>query len=122
MVKLGKALYYRHLGVLLNGMVFVRHISSLVENATPEIFDSMLRIVPEIAAPSRANQPLTDQFIYRFNQKPDMGVIYAIVHFNEQMMFQIMAIRRDTFDVLKAHRAEAGQPMPSEGLHISSIS
>ena len=120
MVKLGKALYYRHLGVPLNGAVFVRHISSLVENATPEIFDSMLRIAPALATPSRANQPLTDQFIYRFNETSELGVIYAVVHFNEQMMFQIMAIRDDTFELLKARRAEAGQPMPSEGLHVSA--
>ena len=40
----------------------------------------------------------------------DLGVIYAVVQFSEQMVFQILAIRHDTHERLWKMRAEAGKP------------
>jgi len=51
----------------------------------------MAPVVPEI---ERNRKPLFDQFIYRFNHSPEHRVMYAVVQFGEQFIFQLIAIGR----------------------------
>lgn len=110
MVKLAKALYYKHLNQLFDGAVYVNHIDAIRKDATPEILARTLALAPELAKPERSGRSLAEQFIYRFNISPELGVIYAVVQFSEQMVFQILAIRCDTHERLLKMRAEAGKP------------
>jgi hypothetical protein len=89
MLKLGRALCYMHLGAPFEGGMATRHCSRLQE--ADEFFDKILMMMPEAALPQRGNQDLTDQFIYRFNIDPVLGIFFAIVQFSRQFIFLILA-------------------------------
>jgi len=54
----------------------------------------------------RNMKSLAYRFAYRFNYSTEMGVIYAITQFGPQLIFSIMAARKDTAEEL---RKETGQ-------------
>jgi hypothetical protein len=93
--KLGKALYYRHNGRPFEGVIYASHFNSLSKAHPPQLMDSILGIAPIVSEAKRASQELSDQFIYRFNHSPEHGIIYAVVHFNPQMIFQVIAVGWD---------------------------
>ena len=101
MVRLSKALYYRHNGIVFEGVIYTRHISLLQRDTTPEFIQHMLRAAPAVSDTKRANKPLTDQFIYRFNNSAEHGVLYAVVQFSEQFIFQLIALSWAMADYLE---------------------
>ncbi len=54
MVKLGKALYYRHAKRLFDGDLYVRHVDILRRDVTPAKVEAMLRFAPDLAQPERS--------------------------------------------------------------------
>jgi hypothetical protein len=92
MIKLSKALYYRHNHHIFDGVLYVNHINRLSRDTTPEYLNSILRMAPALPEIERNGKSLVDQFIYRFNHSPEHRVMYAVVQFGEQFIFQLIAI------------------------------
>lgn len=108
MVKLGKALYWKHNGQLFDGVLYARHVSTLEQAFTPEVLDGMLHLAPEGMESRRNAKSLADQFIYRFNHSPQQGALYAVVRFSEQFIFQIIAVSAEMDARLLADRQLTG--------------
>ena len=92
MIKLSKALYYRHNHHIFDGVLYVNHINRLSRDTTPEYINSILKMAPALPEIERNRKSLFDQFIYRFNHSPEHRVMYAVVQFGEQFIFQLIAI------------------------------
>lgn len=116
MVKLGKALYYRHVGKLLDGTVYMHHIDYTSKNFKPEFLDHMVELAPEVVMPQRANKALADQFIYRCNCSIEFKIIHAIVKFSEQFTYFIAALSREMQQKVLEKRAASGQPALGQGV------
>jgi hypothetical protein len=112
MVKLGRALYYRHNNVPFQGVIYANHFNTLSKAHTPALIESLLRIAPMQPELKRANQDLSDQFIYRFNHNAEHGAMYAVVQFSEQMIFQILAMRWEMSDQIDQWIKEKGIESP----------
>lgn len=95
MIKLSKALYYRHNGHIFDGTLYVHHINRMSRNTTPEYINDILKMAPGLPELERNRQSLFDQFIYRFNHSPEHRVMYAVVQFGEQFIFQLIALGRE---------------------------
>jgi hypothetical protein len=91
MAKLGQALYYRHLDEIFYGHIYALHLSGL-EDRTQNALQEFLRIVPALEKTERNNQDLSEQFSYRYNWEPELGVLAAMARFNEQMIFNILCL------------------------------
>ena len=76
----------------------------------------MFQFAPEFATLQRNAKPLIDQFSYRYNHSPELGVVYAIAQFGAQFLFQVMAVREDT-----AQGLESGQATPAMGLYRCNL-
>jgi hypothetical protein len=111
MIKLSKALYYRHNAVLFDGVIYATHIDSISKDSTPAFFADILRMAPGLLEPKRNNTSLADQFIYRFNHNAEHGVMYAVVQFSEQFIFQLIALRSDMAEKLAAMVGESAAEM-----------
>jgi hypothetical protein len=94
MIKLAKALYFRHVKAPLDGFVYVFHINAAHKNTTPEFINSILSIAPALPVIQRNKTSLLDQFIYRFNYSVEHGAMYAVVQFDEQFIFQLIALSK----------------------------
>lgn len=118
-VKLGQALYYRHNGnQLFEGDVYVRHINPFLRRNLPEQWESVLQFAPQLARPQRNTKSLADRFIYRFDHNADIGVMYAVVQFGDQLVLQIMAVRHDLAKEMEAERAAAGEEFSERRLSL----
>lgn len=95
MIKLGKALYYRHNNHIFDGVIYVHHIDRMSRDTTPEYMQSVLSMAPGTPEIERNRNSLFEQFIYRFNHSPEHGVMYAVVQFGDQFIFQLIAMGRD---------------------------
>ena len=95
MIKLAKALYYRHNNHIFDGVIYTHHIDRMSQNANPEYFQSILGMAPALPEIERNRKSLTSQFDYRFNHSPEHRVLYAVVQFSEQYIFQLIAISRE---------------------------
>jgi len=118
MVKLAQALYYKHNHAPLEGFVFALHISLLARDIPPDFLSNMMRIAPIRAEPKRSNQPLDDQFIYAFNHNEEHGIIYAVVQFSEQYIFQLIAMRSDFELKMEEFAKEHGAVLPDGHRHV----
>lgn len=115
MVKLGKALYYKHNAKVFDGVLYVDHINVVARDTTPDYIDSILKMAPALAAVERNRKPLSEQFIYRFNHSPDAPVMYAVVQFGDQFIFQLIAMGREIH--AKLVELNNGQDLPKTGRH-----
>jgi hypothetical protein len=94
MLKLSKALYFKHNGTIFDGVIYANHINIAASNTTPEYLNDILKMAPALADIKRNRQSLAEQFIYRFNHSPTEGVMYAVVQFGHQFVFQLIAMSR----------------------------
>lgn len=117
MVKLGKCLYYRHNGQVFDGALYIHHINRMSRDTTPEYMSGILQMAPELPTVQRNKKSLLDQFIYRFNHSPEHGVMYAVVQFGEQFIFQLIAVSRDMDAELTALAARNGMEVPAVARH-----
>ena len=113
MVKLGMALYYKHNGALFDGVIYADHVNFLAIDKPSDVLNKMLRMAPHLSTPQRANTLLIDRFIYRFQHSPEQGLMYAIVQFNEQFIFQLIVIDHKMADELEAMSRRDGSDLPS---------
>lgn len=115
MVKLGKALYYRHNDMLFDGIIYANHINIISIDKPPALMEEILRMAPDLSIPQRSKRPLTDQFIYRFNHSAEHGVMYAVVEFSEQFVFQLIVVGYEMANKLETMSQRAGSELPSVG-------
>jgi len=85
--KLGKALFYQHIGRRLVGRIYCRSISL----RDRDYMAALVEIAPSIPDISRSSKSLFDQFVYRFNFSIDYGILYTVVGFKEQLGYLIIA-------------------------------
>jgi hypothetical protein len=95
MIKLGKALYYRHNNQVFDGVMYTHHIDRFSRDTTPEFIAEILRMAPVSPEIARNRTQLHDQFIYRCNYSPEHQVLYAVVQFGDQFIFQLIAVGRE---------------------------
>ena len=112
MIKLSKALYYRHNAHIFDGILYVNHIDRMSRNTTPEYMNSILQMAPALPAIQRNQKTLFDQFIYRFNHSPEHRVMYAVVQFGKQFIFQLIAVSREMDAQLIASSQNEGPNIP----------
>ena len=91
-IKLAKALYYKHNGDILNGVLYIHHIDITKRDGVHEYLQSILLMAPALAEIRRNQRSLAEQFLYRFNNSPEHGVMHAVVQFGDQFIFQILAM------------------------------
>jgi hypothetical protein len=115
-IKLGKALYYRYNHQIFDGDIYIKHVDPPHKEQGPRILGKILNFAPQFATPQRNAKSLADRFLYRFNHDACLGVIYAVVQFGLQLVFQIMAVRQDLARELEQNRAAAGEEMPTRGV------
>ncbi len=91
-IKLSKALFYKHTKTILDGYLWAVHFTAANRNDTSSVVELMLRIAPMEPETSRSGESLTNQFTYRYNYSDGPEpVLYAVVQFNDQLMFNITA-------------------------------
>ncbi len=95
MIKLSKALFYKHNENIFDGVLYIHHVNRLSRDTTPEYLRSLYHMAPALPEIKRNSKSLFDQFVYRFNHSPEHGVMYAVVQFGEQWMFQLIAVSRE---------------------------
>ena len=121
MVKLAKALYYRHNEAVFDGVVYAHHVNSLARDTTPDYIRSMLHMAPEVPVVERASRSLADQFIYRFNHSPEHGVMYAVVQFSEQFIFQLIVLSWTAENHLSLLARQQGSEKPDSFRHACPL-
>lgn len=94
-IKIGKSLFYRYNHQIFDGVIYLRHITFTDRDATPQEFSRIVEKAPLVSDARRNGKSLRDQFIYRFNYSPEHRVLYAVVQFSEQFVFQIIAINQE---------------------------
>ena len=122
MIKLSKALYYRHNNHIFDGVLYIHHINRMSIDTTPEYITSILSMAPELPVIERNRQSLIDQFIYRFNHSPEHRVMYAVVQFGEQFIFQLIAVSRQMDAKLIAMSPHDGTESPLNFRHECFLS
>jgi len=115
-IKLGKALYYRHVGNVFEGDIYVRHIDPLAIRRNPQHFREVLQLAPQLSVSQRNNKNLTDQFVYRYDFSAELGAVNAVIRIGPQFMFHILAICSDTLQIMTA----AGEA-PADGAFHCTI-
>lgn len=96
MIKLGKALYYKHVGRPLQGKMRVKHLSALLDGF--DAIEKFAQLLPDVVPTGRARQDLTDQFVYRIAIDPVQGALSTIVQFNPQLIFVLLAVSDETLN------------------------
>ncbi|HEX3860255.1 MAG TPA: hypothetical protein VHY35_01015 [Stellaceae bacterium] len=120
-VKLGKALYYYHLGNIFVGDMYVRQLNPFSTQYASGSLDKIFELAPKFALLQRNSKPVTHRFNYRYDYADGIGLLYAIVCFGTQMVLQIIAAQKDVaagIDLAigtknRAYRCELGrEPVP----------
>jgi hypothetical protein len=112
MIKLGKALYFRHNRHAFDGVLYTHHVNRLRADTTPEYLAEIYRMAPGLPELNRNSKSLYDQFIYRFNHSPEHRVMYAVVEFGAQWVFQLIAVSREMDSWLTAQSGDDGSSLP----------
>lgn len=111
MIKLGKALYFKHNRHAFDGVLYTHHVGRLRADTTPEYLAEIYRTAPGLPELNRNRKSLYDQFIYRFNHSPEHGVMYAVAEFGAQWVFQLMAVSREMDSWLTAQSGDDGSSL-----------
>jgi hypothetical protein len=122
MIKLSKALYYRHNEKIFDGVLYIHHINRLSMDTTPEYLKSIYHMAPALPEIKRNGKSLFDQFVYRFNHSPEHKVMYAVVQFGQQWIFQLIAVSREMDAQLIAASHEKGDTGPLPFRHECFLS
>lgn len=93
-IKLAKALYYKHNSDILDGVIYIHHIDIAARDTSHEYLKTILLMAPVLAEIKRNQRSLSEQFPYRFNNSREHGVMHAVVQFGDQFIFQILAMSR----------------------------
>jgi hypothetical protein len=92
MVKLAKALFYKHNERIFDGVIYVNHVS-VIDMDQPELyFEQALHFAPLMAITKRNGALLTEQFSYRFFYNSEHSILYAVVRFTDQFVAQLIAV------------------------------
>lgn len=94
LMKLAKALYFKHVGRRCDGTITWAFVDTITDGAKDEYLENILRISPVYADVQRNKIDLSDQFIYRFNASSEIGALHAIVRFSEQFLFHIIVLSK----------------------------
>lgn len=121
MVKLGKALYYKHAKTPFSGIMYAHHFNPLASPLPESNLEKMLSLTPITERPARSSRSLADQFIYRFNYTPEAGLLYAVVQFSEQFVFRLALITDNAVPALEERARELGKPLSPLGRYECRI-
>jgi hypothetical protein len=113
MVKLTKALYYKHSDRIFDGILYARHINIVSEKDPNATLKSLFELAPVLSETKRNGKELSEQFAYRYNPGADQGAFYVAVRLSPQFIFQLVAL---SFDM-----AERLESIDSNRDHLSGI-
>lgn len=82
-LKLAKALYYKHIGYRCDGTIAWAMVDTVTDNTKEKYLDSILEISPLFADVQRNNVSLSRQFSYRFNGSAELGGFVALICFSK---------------------------------------
>lgn len=95
-VKLAQALFYKHVEAVFDGEIWFTHISTPYVKESMGFLEALLSIAPLQPTVLRSGQYLQEQFDYRYNlSSVEAPLLYAIVQFSNQMIFQIIAASKE---------------------------
>jgi hypothetical protein len=114
MIKLSKALYFKLNNHAFDGVLYTHHINKLRADTTPEYLAGVYKMAPGLPIIDRNTKSLADQFIYRFNHSPEHRVMYAVVEFGVQWVFQLIAVSREMDDGLTSKEEVSSLPFRHE--------
>lgn len=95
MVKLGKALYFKHNGHVFDGAIYIYKIDRFSKYERSNLMEIISRLAPGLPEIKRNGKSLFQQFIYHLNHNSEQRVLYAAVQFGDQLIFQLFALGRE---------------------------
>ena len=108
-VKLAKALYYIHTGLVFSGVIYHQHLSVFFVEDAEEYLENILKLAPRTVVTKRGNKHLGNQFEYRFNISENQDMFFSVIRFSDQFMFTIVAMSVDLVEVWEKLREESRQ-------------
>ncbi len=113
--RLATALYYYRNKKRFIGVVHYIRQNSYMSGFDTDKFWKVLGHAPEIVPTERNTKDLSDQFTFRCNYSPDVGVLLAVVTFSPQLIFTICAFESRAIDGLnELRRSEVLPELPSD--------
>ena len=108
-IKLSQALYYKHCQEVLIGKVLCTQFDPEGLKKRSGALQTLLNLAPLSDDIKRNGASLLDNFAYRYNYNLELGVLYVIARFSDQMYFNIIAMRESfaekaNFDALGEFR------------------
>lgn len=100
-LKLGKALYYKHNQKLFDGVIYTHYINPLFIDNLPQQLSQILSKAPLAVALKRNGQSLSNQFNYRFNHSSEHEVFYSVVELSDQFLVQLFAVGWNMAEMLE---------------------
>ena len=90
LIKFSKAMFYRYIGKLHDGVVYIRYCNLLEMQQQPETLKEILLLTSLESDARRNGKSLRDQFYYRYGFHKELEAIHIVVQFSEQMTFWLM--------------------------------
>jgi hypothetical protein len=109
LLKLAKAIYYRHTNNIFNGVLYTRFNNSLFVDNSEQFISSILSITPNLVFSTRNKVDLSDQFFYRYNLTPENDVMFAAGQLGRQFIFETIALSPESNRIWEEHRKSAGK-------------
>jgi len=121
MIKLAKAIYYRHTNKIFDGIIYAQHLNLMTMHSPDEFTQTLIKIAPLFAYSKRGKDSLVDQFIYRFNISEERDALYAVVMFSDQFVFQLTLLSVDMAQKLEEKHREEGKSPRLEGKFVCRL-
>ena len=116
--KLGRALYYKHVNCQLPSRVFVNFLSFINNH---EYLEGAVEFAPILAETKRCNVDLGDQFCYRYNSSPQLGILYAVARLGEQQGYQMFVFSDRGWNGLREFNAEVATGFEASAMEARPI-
>ena len=88
-LKLGHALFFKHIGRRLTGKVIFSIINFVESNKG--VIEKLLSAAPSLSHAFRNGRDLSNRFSYRFNSSIDVGCLWLVVYFGGQQVIALLA-------------------------------
>jgi len=95
-IKLGKALYYKHNGALFDGYIQIGHVNLFDHPQIRSKLDDILKYTPLLSEIKRNNKSLSDRFQYWYDHNQELEALAVVARFSDQLVFQLIAMGNET--------------------------
>ncbi len=109
LLKLAKAIYYRHTNNVFSGVLYTRFANSLFVGDSTRMIESILSITPNRVFSTRNNVNISDQFFYRYNLTTENDMMFAAGQIGHQFLFETIALSPESNRKWEEQRKSAGK-------------